>query len=98
MEPIMALTTLLRNPAKVKEAAKESIVRITQYGEGAYVFATEESFESYVRRQREEAAYEERLRLAVEHGLADIDAGRVSEDLDGLLSRVEGKFSHDEVA
>ena len=99
MEPIMPLTTLLRNPGKVKEAARESIVRITEHGEGAYIFATEESFEVYVQRQREEAAFEERLSKAIEQGLADVEAGRVSDDLDGLFARVEAKFeetSHDE--
>ena len=92
MEPIMPLTTLLRNPSKVKDAAKESIVRITEHGEGAYIFATEESFEAYVQRQREEAAFEERLSRVIERGLADVEAGCVSDDLDGLFARIEAKF------
>ncbi len=95
MEPILPLTTLLRNPGKVKDAAKESIVRITEHGEGAYIFATEESFEAYVRRQREEAAFEERLARSVEQGLEEAEAGRVSDDLEGLFARVEAKFEEE---
>lgn len=84
MKPILSLTTFLGNPGDVKEGD---------------AFDTERSFEAYVRRQREEAAFEERLARAVEQGLEDVEAGRVSDDLEGLFARVEAKFqegTHDE--
>ena len=44
MEPIFSMTTLQRNPSQVKEAARDSVVRITEQGAGAYVFCSEEEF------------------------------------------------------
>ena len=42
MEPIYSMTTLQRNPSQVKAAARDSVVRITEQGAGAYVFCSAE--------------------------------------------------------
>ena len=89
MEPIFSMTTLQRNPSEVKGAAREGIVRITEQGSSAYVFCSEEAFEEYVAREREDAAYEARLLDAVGRGVADIDAGRYITSVDEAFARAD---------
>ena len=87
MEPIFSMTTLQRNPNKVKEAARGSVVRITEQGTGAYVFCSEDAFEQRIAREREDAAYEARLLDAVGRGIADIEAGRYVTWVDEAFGR-----------
>ncbi len=82
MEPIYSMTTLQRNPSQVKDAARDSVVRITEQGAGAYVFCSETAFERRIAQEREDAAFEARLSEAVGRGLADIDAGRFVTSVD----------------
>ena len=65
MEPIYSMTTLQRNPSQVKDAARDSVVRITEQGAGAYVFCSEKAFERRIAQEREDAAFEARLSEAV---------------------------------
>lgn len=76
MEPIFSMTTLQRNPSQVKEAARDSLVRITEQGAAAYVFCSEEAFERRIAAEREDAAFEARLVEAVGRGISDIESGR----------------------
>ena len=76
MEPIYSMTTLQRSPSCVKEAAKTNVVRITEQGRGAYVFASEEAFERRIAQERADAAYEARLIESVGRGIEDIEGGR----------------------
>lgn len=82
MEPICPMTTLQRNPSQVSSAARDSVVRITEQGTGAYVFCSEEVFEERIAKEREDAAYEARLLESVGRGVADIQAGRYVTSLD----------------
>lgn len=81
------MTTLQRNPSQVKDAAKNSVVRITEQGVGAYVFCSEEAFDKRIAQEREDAAFEARLAEAVGRGVADIEAGRYVTSVDETLSR-----------
>lgn len=89
MEPIFSMTALQRNPSQVKEAARESVVRITEQGAGAYVFCSEEEFERRIAAEREDAAFEARLVEAVGRGVADIDAGRYVTSVDAAFARAD---------
>lgn len=75
MEAIFPISALQKDAAAVRREAQADIVRLTENGRGAYIFATEEVFEEYVRRQREEAAFEARLLEGVERGEAAYRAG-----------------------
>ena len=94
MEPIYSMTTLQRSPSKVKEAARDSIVRITEQGAGAFVFCSEEVFERRIAQEREDAAYEARLTDAVGRGPADIEAGRYVTSLDEAFARADEMRPH----
>lgn len=76
MEPIYPLTSLSKDVKEVKERANENIVRITENGRAAYIFASEKVFEERIRKEREDAAYEAYLTNAVGQGVEDIEAGR----------------------
>ena len=87
MEPIFPMTAMQRKTAEVKRAAIDEIVRITEQGGAAYVFASEEAFNRRIAAEREDAAYEARVLEAVGRGVVDIDAGRFSESLDEAFDR-----------
>lgn len=87
MEPLFSMTTLQRNPSAVKESAQRELVRVTEQGGAGYVFASEDVFERFIARERADAAYEARLMEAVGRGIADIDAGRFTTDVDEAFSR-----------
>lgn len=87
MEPIYSMTTLQRNPSKVKRAAEDNVVRITEQGAAAYVFCTEEKFEERIAKERADAAYEARIMDAVGRGIADIDAGRYVTSVDEAFNK-----------
>ncbi len=89
MEPIFSMTTLQRSPSKVKEAARDSVVRITEQGAAAYVFCSEDAFERRIAKERADAAYEARLADAVGRGLADIEAGRYVTSVDEAFARAD---------
>lgn len=83
------MTTLQRNPSKVKAAAESSIVRISEQGAGAYVFCSEDAFEQRIAREREDAAFEARLAEAIGRGVSDIEAGRFTTSVDEAFSRAD---------
>ena len=76
LDPIYPITALQKKTADVKEAAQRDVVRITENGAGAYVFASEEVFEARIREEVEQAVEEAILAYAIERGRADIAAGR----------------------
>ena len=76
LEPIYPITALQKNTAEVKEAARRDVIRITENGVGAYVFASEEVFERSVREAADRAVEEALLSGAIERGRADIAAGK----------------------
>ena len=81
------MTTLQRSPSKVKQAALNDIVRITEQGSGGYVFASEKAFADYVARQREDAVAEARITDSIDRGISDIDDGHFVTDLDIAFAR-----------
>ena len=89
MEPIFSMTTLQRSPSSVKEAAQSSVVRITEQGKGAYIFASEEAFERRIAEERAESAYEARLVESVGRGVDDIAAGRYFSSIDQAFAEAQ---------
>lgn len=83
------MTTPQRNPSQVNEVARESVVRVTGRGAGAYVFCSEEEFERRIAAEREDAAFEACLVEAVGRGIIDIDAGRYVTSVDAAFARAD---------
>ncbi len=90
MDAIYSATMLRDKPREVKEAAKHNLVRITENGNGAFVFCSEEIYREKIAEAAEQAAYEARVSMGIERGRADVATGRVFEgSLDDLLDEAE---------
>ncbi len=89
MTVIYSSAALKSKQREVKDAALKDVVHITENGNGAFVFCSEELFERKLREAAEEAAYEERLMAVVERGRADYVAGRVVEGTQAALAAIE---------
>lgn len=76
MEAIFPSSALAKSLPKVKSAAKDGLVRITEHGYGAYVFMTESQFDNCLQKAREEAVYEMELTHVIERGREDCAQGR----------------------
>lgn len=79
MEAIFPSSALAKEQAKVKEAARTGVVRITEHGSAAFVFCSEEMFEKRIADAIEEALYVQGIRDAVVQGREDYHAGRFVE-------------------
>lgn len=80
MEAIFPISALQKEQKEVKEAAKKDIVRITEQGRAAFVFASEEALERRIQEERRQAVYEAKLGEIVVAGRADAEAGRFRVD------------------
>lgn len=76
MEPIFSSVALRDRQREVKDAARKNVVHITENGNGAFVFCSEEIFEERLRRAAEEAIYAERMAQAIREGQDDLATGR----------------------
>ena len=90
MEAIFPISDLQKNATEVKAAAQEDIVRLTENGRGAYIFASEEAFQARIAEERADAAWEQRLDDGIRAGLADFERGdyyevETEEDYDAMV-------------
>lgn len=81
MDAIFSATALRDHPREVKAAARESLVRITENGNGAYVFCSEDVFRREVDEAVERALYAERAERAILDGRSAIAAGNYVEGI-----------------
>ena len=77
----------------VKEAAQRDIVRITEHGEGAYIFCSEAVFESKVERAVKDALYEKELAAVISRGEGDFGAGRIFHGTEAAKAEVARRLS-----
>ncbi len=89
MTPIYSSAALKTRQREVKDAALKNVVHITENGNGAFVFCSEEIFESQLKQAAEQAAYEERMKAAIERGRDDYAAGRVIEGTDAAFAKAD---------
>lgn len=75
MERIYSTTALRDRQREVKDAASRGLVRITENGEGAYVFCSDEVFQREIDDAVERALYAERAKDAVARGYAAFATG-----------------------
>ena len=83
--PIVALSDQLQ---EVKEAAKNNLVRITEDGSPAWVFASEEAFEKHVNNAVADALYEARVGSAVARGMSDFEHDRYVVETDAVRAEL----------
>jgi len=89
MEAIYSSTALQTQQREIKNVARKQVVHITENGNGAFVFCSEELFQEAIDRAREEALEEARLAMIVKRGHGDLSAGRVYHGTNDFLSELE---------
>ena len=95
MSAIYSSAALKTRQREVKDAALEDVVHITENGNGAFVFCSEEIFSHKLREAAEEAAYTERVRAVIQRGRADRSAGRTIEGTENALAEIsKRRLSH----
>ena len=85
---IYSSTALATKQREVKNVADHQVVYITENGNGAYVFCSEEVFDRELKQAREEARYEAELRAALRQARQDLDEGRYTTDLKSFRESV----------
>ena len=93
MEAIYSSSALQTRQREIKGIARKRIVHITENGNGAFVFCSEEVFQRALDEARAEAAAEAVLAAVVERGRADFEAGRVFESTDDAFAEVERRVA-----
>lgn len=76
MEAIFPITALAKEQQAVKDAARNDVVRITERGCSAWIFASEEAFDRRIEEAVENALYEARIEAIVMRGMKDYEEGR----------------------
>lgn len=94
MTTIYSSAALKTRQREVKDAALKDVVHITENGNGAFVFCSEEIFEQQLRQAAEQAAYEVRVKAAIERGRADYAAGRFVEGTNAAFSEASKRRAH----
>ena len=94
MTAIYSSAALKTRQREIKDEAMKRVVHITENGNAAFVFCSEEVFESELRRAREAAAYEERMRAVLERGRADVVDGNTVEGTDAALAEIARRAAH----
>ncbi|HAM14313.1 MAG TPA: hypothetical protein DCP91_00310 [Eggerthellaceae bacterium] len=79
-QAIYSSTALASRQREVKDAAREGVVHITENGNGAFVFCSEDVFAAELERARESARYEAELGYVLRRAAEDVAAGRYETD------------------
>ena len=88
---IYSSTALASKQREVKDAASRGIVHITENGNGAFVFCSEEIFAAEIERAREEALYEAAALYALRRAREEVSEGKVT-DIAGLKAAVANRM------
>jgi PHD/YefM family antitoxin component YafN of YafNO toxin-antitoxin module len=88
MEKIFSSTALRDNQREVKDAARQGVVRVTENGEGAFVFCSEDVFDRAIQQAVADAVYDIGVDAALARGVADVEAGRFVEGTDAARAAV----------
>lgn len=87
--PIYSFAALKTKQREIKDRATEEVVHITENGNAAFIFCSEEVFELEKIAAVEAALYEQRIAETIRESRADYEEGRFVEGLEAGLSRME---------
>ena len=95
MTAIFSSAALKTRQREIKDVARKEVVHVTENGNAAFVFMSEELFEEQLSKAAEEAALTERMRACILNGRDDVREGHYVEGVDAFLSLMgEGGESH----
>ena len=93
MEAIYSSTALATQQREVKDVARKQVVHITENGNGAFVFCSEELFQAAIDEAAAKAAEEAALSFIVRRGKADIATGRVYDGVEAAFDEIERRVA-----
>jgi PHD/YefM family antitoxin component YafN of YafNO toxin-antitoxin module len=95
MTAIYSSAALKTRQREIKDIARNNVVHITENGNAAFVFMSEELFEQQLNKAAEEAALTERMRACILNGRDDVREGHCVEGIDAFLAMMgENGESH----
>ncbi|MEC4176552.1 hypothetical protein VIN30_08855 [Adlercreutzia sp. R7] len=86
--PIYSFAALKTKQREIKDRAAEEVVHITENGNAAYVFCSEEVLALEKAKAIEAALFERELRATIEEGREDIAAGRYTVGAESAIARM----------
>ncbi|NHM15760.1 hypothetical protein GMI69_03615 [Eggerthellaceae bacterium zg-887] len=88
---IYSSTALATRQREVKDVADKHVVYITENGNGAYVFCSEEVFDRELQAAREEARYEAEMRCVLREARRQLDEGEYTSDVASFKQQMLAK-------
>ncbi len=88
---IYSSTALATRQREVKNVADKQVVYITENGNGAYVFCSEEVFDRELQTAREEARYEAEMRCVLREARRQLDGGEYTSDVASFKQQMLAK-------
>lgn len=92
VSPIYSFAALKSKQREVKDRGAKEVVHITENGNAAYIFCSEEVFAQEKANAIEDALYEERLKALLERSQVDLAAGRVYHGIEAAKLEVEKRL------
>lgn len=92
--PIYSFAALKSKQREVKERGSREVVHITENGNAAYVFCSEEVFAEEKAQAVRDALYEQELISLLERAEADREAGRVYHGIDAVKCEIDKRLQN----
>lgn len=89
MTAIYSSAALKTRQREIKDIARNNVVHITENGNAAFVFMSEDLFEQQLNKAAEEAALTERMHACILNGRDDVREGHYIEGLDAFLAMMD---------
>ncbi|TJW10382.1 hypothetical protein E5982_07050 [Parvibacter caecicola] len=93
---IYSFAALKSKQREIKDRADREVVHITENGNAAYVFCSEEVFARAKAQAIEDALYEKELRETIARGREDVEAGRYVVGVEGAIARMREIWGEDD--
>ncbi len=93
MTAIFSSSALKTNQREIKDIALKEIVHITENGNGAFIFCSEELFQKKLQEAADNAAYEARMAYVIERGRAEVARGEYVEGTDAAFKELEKRWA-----
>ncbi len=93
MTAIYSSSALKTNQREIKDIALKEVVHITENGNGAFVFCSEELFQKKLQEAADEAALEARMAYVIERGQAQIERGEYIEGTDAAFEELAKRWA-----
>ena len=93
--PIYSFSSLKSNQREIKDRGRKEVVHITENGNAAFIFCSEEVFEREKERAVEDAISQLQIAQVIELGREDVAAGQVVEGLDAARTRMLAAWGRD---